>query len=129
MSEKLQKHTHSQGVGGRQIDTTEPFPLSWYLDICSDLNYGDLKRVFAYDPWLKIVEQIGVENFVKMAYILAPHERISNPSLNGLRRAYQNKLILSMAADGMSGCQIHNHLVKTEQKPPSLSYIHKLLKQ
>jgi hypothetical protein len=122
--------TQQNRAGVRQTDTTTHLTISRYLNICNDFTFEDLKNSGIYfDPWLKIVQQIGIKNFVKVWVILSEHQKLNTPSLSKLDKIHQHKLIKYLHKDGFGATQIHRILQRELLFAPSIRDIYRVIKK
>jgi len=132
----------ARGVGGRQAEGRPAGHGGGYLDICTtqgsavaDPRRADLAELLPA-PWLRLADQIGVDNFLLVWQALSEDDSIRD----GFGRAHirnfsawlllqRNRLIATLARRGDSPQQIHETLKKRLGYDLSLGHIRDLMKQ
>jgi hypothetical protein len=135
-------HGHAQGVGGRQQDAPPPARGGGYPDICTaerspvgDPRLAELRAVGLAPHWLRVAEEIGVDNFLVTWLVLdetAPqddHGRVVVPPIGNYLRHQRNKYIATLAACGSTAGEIRQVLRKRLGYDLTEDWIRKLIRE
>lgn len=131
------------GVGGRQRSAAPARRGGGYPDICTtegslvrDPRLAELREIGLGRHWLRVAEEIGVDNFLATWHILSRDDsvqddcgRVHIPSISTYLRYQRNRVIGTMAADGSTAGEIQQALKERLGYDLTESYIRQLIRK